>query len=305
VTREFSAAVNRYYITINGDTQKYDAVGKDIPEPVKVFLTTYPIQIDKTTFYLPIAEQLRNPLFFFDDNIPGSVKSKLLTYLTGNDVLDSMAQQLNKDIFNVNRDIIKLEADVASTDAQLAQANQLYDQLAGPIEVGAAALKEVNQLITSHDKLQALSVSYDQVVRAGDAIRETIDTLPQGELAASDFSDLANAISVLTQAITLAGKLDTAEKSLAIISTQLVSLNPIEIPAELDTQIKSFQKLGDLSLAISKLEAQLPIIKARFDEVGQSIFETEDSISRVLSQITECPLYKKPCPLAQPEEESI
>jgi DNA repair ATPase RecN len=356
VTREFSSTVNRYYLTRNGEEQKYDAVGKDIPDPVKEFLTTYPIVIDKTTFYLPIAEQLRNPLFFFDDNLTGAVKSKLLTYLTGNDVVDAVAVQLNKDIFNLNKQEIALSSANTETEKTLSQVQTDLDKLNQP-------LAEVKPLL---DILSDLQKRYLDAVKAFDKydgdqdsingriarLNVELGQLGTGAISDAELTKLGTAIKTFDTLASLINRangfictIDETTQQLGSATHQLIEMpegldkkisdfnllvplnqrtatvlttienatvqigklqsNIIDIPTNLGERITLLSRVTEIVQRANTVVPTIPTIQAKLETIDQDIFEVEDSIEQILGKITECPLYKKPCPLAKINEEDV
>ena len=113
IERNFSKSINRYTLRIpNHDEKVFDSVGRDVPEEIQQLVSAYPIKIDSSTFYLPLQDQFRNQWFLFDENIAGATKNKLFNLLTGNDVLDNLFKDLNKDILAEGRNIKHLEKDL-------------------------------------------------------------------------------------------------------------------------------------------------------------------------------------------------
>lgn len=102
IERIRSQSINRYIIRKDGDEQIFDAVGKSIPSEVKKVLTIYPIEVDGEEIYLNSQPQIGLPFLF--DKSP-AFRMKLFNKLTGNDVLDKLFGEFNKDILRIKRDI--------------------------------------------------------------------------------------------------------------------------------------------------------------------------------------------------------
>jgi len=101
IERTRSSSINRYIIRKNGEETEFNAIGKTIPDEVKELLTIYPIEVDGEELYLNSQPQIALPFLF--DKSP-SFRHKLFNKLTGNDVLDALFGQFNKDILKIKRD---------------------------------------------------------------------------------------------------------------------------------------------------------------------------------------------------------
>jgi DNA repair ATPase RecN len=102
VERIKSASINRYVITKEGNKQVYDSIGAKIPEDVQKILQTSLIEIEKETLNLNISEQVTLP-FLLDQS--ASFRAKLFNVLTGNDLLDKIIQNTNKELLGIGREI--------------------------------------------------------------------------------------------------------------------------------------------------------------------------------------------------------
>lgn len=100
IERIRSVSINRYIIHKGKSEQVFDSVGKTIPDEVKEVLGIYPIKIDNEEIYLNSQPQIGLPFLF--DKSP-SFRMKLFNKLTGNDVLDKLFTEFNKDILRIKR----------------------------------------------------------------------------------------------------------------------------------------------------------------------------------------------------------
>lgn len=95
-----SQSINRYILRKDGIEKVFDSIGKSIPEEIKEALSIYPIEVDGEQIYLNSQPQIGLPFLF--DKSP-SFRMKLFNKLTGNDVLDTLFGQFNKDILRIKR----------------------------------------------------------------------------------------------------------------------------------------------------------------------------------------------------------
>ena len=96
-----SASINRYILNFNGKESTFDSIGRTIPEEVKDAIGLLPIEVDGEELWLNSAPQIALPFLF--DKSP-TWRMKLFNKLTGNDVLDKLFVQFNKDILRIGRD---------------------------------------------------------------------------------------------------------------------------------------------------------------------------------------------------------
>lgn len=103
IERIRSSSINRYVTTVNGKVNEYDSVGKGAPAEVRELINMSLVEIDdKIKLNLNISEQVSLP---FLQDIPASSRLKLFNKLTGNDLLDSVVQNFNKEIINIRRSL--------------------------------------------------------------------------------------------------------------------------------------------------------------------------------------------------------
>lgn len=104
IERIRSSSINRYVTRVPGQKEmEYDAVGKGAPEEVRKLINMSLIEIDdKIKLNLNIAEQISMP---FLSDIPGSARLKLFNQLTGNNLIDQLVQNFNKEIINIRRNL--------------------------------------------------------------------------------------------------------------------------------------------------------------------------------------------------------
>ena len=102
VERVISNSINRYILTKDGKEDVFNSVGKTAPDEIKEAIGIYPIEIGDHEIYLNSYTQVGKP-FLFD--LTPSDRAKIFNKLTGNDILDKLFGQFNKDILRIKRDI--------------------------------------------------------------------------------------------------------------------------------------------------------------------------------------------------------
>lgn len=183
IERVKSTSINRYIIRENEKEQIFDAIGKSIPDEVKEKLTIYPIEVDGEEIYLNSQPQIALPFLF--DKSP-SFRMKLFNKLTGNDVLDKLFGQFNKDILRIKRgykeEVERLEnraMELKEKEIQKEKAEAIHSRLSTRIKnlkniyekySKLLKLKELSdanneQFLDTNLKLKSLKFSEDIVIK--------------------------------------------------------------------------------------------------------------------------------------------
>ena len=100
IERIKSDTVNAYIIN-EDNKNRYDSIGKTIPEDVRKVLDINPLDIDGEEIILNVANQISLP-FLMDKS--GTFRNKLFNKLTGADLLDNAMQGLNSDLLHINKE---------------------------------------------------------------------------------------------------------------------------------------------------------------------------------------------------------
>ena len=101
VERIVSSSINRYILN-NDEKNPFNSVGKNAPDEIKEAIGIYPLEVDGEEIYLNSFSQIGLPFLL---NKSPSFRAKLFNKLTGNDVLDKLFGQFNKDILRIKRGI--------------------------------------------------------------------------------------------------------------------------------------------------------------------------------------------------------
>ncbi len=151
-----SASTNRYILTVRGEEEEFNAIGKEIPQEIKDIIKVMPITVDKDSIILNIADQIALP-FLLDKS--GSFRMKLFNKLTGSDIIDKSLQSFNKDILRISREE-RLEKE--------------------HLEEGQNSLKEIEvQKIGVEKKYEKFSKLYSQLKENSNRYQELLDLYNQ------------------------------------------------------------------------------------------------------------------------------
>jgi DNA repair ATPase RecN len=289
VERIKSATVNRYIIRKEGKEVVYDSIGASIPEEVQAVLQVSTIDIDKDPLNLNVAEQISLP-FLLDK--PGSFRLKLFNKLTGNDLLDKLVQNLNKEMLQIGRDIKSEQDFVATNEPKLAEVTiQVTEKqkLLGNYKELKIALDEklsrYKKLVDLHLKLETINTTLKQTEEALKVIKivpdETINRLHE----------------MIDKWISLSDLKEALEEDDKIVSETETQLKEIKI-ADIDTSAikEKISRLDALKKASELLQDALRRVKTAETDIQAyegKIAEFEAKYQSLLKEAGVCPVCKQ------------
>jgi exonuclease SbcC len=289
VERIRTETINRYCLTVGKETKEFDSIGKEIPEEIKKIIQVRPIEVDKESLILNVSKQISMP-FLMDK--PGSFRMKLFNLLTGNDIIDKVMQDLNKDILQIGREekseVIHLEEFKKDLET-INKEKQFFHNLSCVFSTEFEFLKKVG---VRYDLLNNLSNSLsNSQLELEKIIREIcyVD-IPKKE-----------EIQLLKQKIDRFEKMSISHKNLIVIMTDLEltkkRLNELIIPQidtkSLDKKIDKLNNLKELHKKLEVTEIDLELTKEKLNPISEQIKTKELEYKQILKELKICPLCKQ------------
>jgi len=180
VERVKSASINRYIVRVPGKEELvYDSIGSAIPADVKTILQVSTVEIDKDELNLNIAEQITLP-FLMDKS--ASFRLKLFNKITGNDVLDQLIQNMNKEILLFGREIKTAQEFINTNESNRLTINQQIVKETHLLEI---TKKSKDLLIGLYDRYKKLK-ELDTRVTTLQNTKKEVNTLLKGVKLAPD-----------------------------------------------------------------------------------------------------------------------
>ncbi len=248
ITRIRSSSINRYILEKNGTEQSFDAIGRSAPEEIINAIGIHPLEIDGKKFYLNSFPQISLP-FLFD--LSPSDRAKILNKLTGNDVLDKLFGEFNKDILRIKRNLKEetqqsedREIILKSKKIEMEKAEVIHSRLKN-------RLKNIKTLNDKYCKLVELKELCEKNKIQSEETTKTLKTLkfPQPE----DIKQLTEKIKRFDVLLTHKNSSEKVEIGINRVSEQLKDLKPIQVDLnELRGKIESFQTSRDLFLQLQE-----------------------------------------------------
>ena len=162
VERIRTNSINRYILSTEGaDDKVFDSFGVSAPEEIRQVFRFEPIDIEKEHLILNFSNQDQLN-FLIDNNYSDTFKAQLFNKLTGNEILDTVFKDLNKENLRISREIKENEEKIEKQKNDLVEYSEKYkickDKITNVKESYAKIKEEIeiyNHLKDLAEKLKA------------------------------------------------------------------------------------------------------------------------------------------------------
>ena len=290
VERIRSASINRYVLTVNGEEKTFDSIGKSMPQEVKDAIGINPMVVDGEELWLNSSQQIALPFLF--DKSP-AWRMKLFNQLTGNDLLDKLFVQFNKDILRIGRehksDTERLESLTEELETKEIEKEQL--------EAIYLVVKE------QIDNLWGIQHEYDKHLTLLD-LQQTNDE--QTIALKAQKTNVKYPEDVEIQALaTKIDELDEKEKLLRAVLSNEIELSRVGV--ELSENVVQAIDSDELQGKIDRLDALKKLLKDQDDAcekdkfVSINIADTDFQLKEDVKELNELLENTEDCPLCGQE----
>jgi DNA repair protein SbcC/Rad50 len=183
VTRIKSASINRIIISKDGVEKVFDSVGATTPEEVQKILEVRELTIDKEVLNLNISKQITLP-FLYDK--PATFRAKLFNLLTGNDLIDKIVQNFNKELLSISRDlkvenefVTKNEPELLQLKEQIDNKKSIYTSLRDKLEQIKCNIRDLKGLQQKNERLTLIK---EQVEKYKEELKKYIKSIDSNKL---------------------------------------------------------------------------------------------------------------------------
>ena len=287
-----SASINRYSLRKNKlqDIITFDAVGKTVPDEIKVELGVLSIELDTEEIFLNSIPQISLPFLF--DQSP-TQRMKLFNKLTGNDLLDKLFVQFNKDILRINRDLKETKEVVAT------QAGSLQDK---EIELDKIQF-HYNNVKKMVERIEEINDRYSKLLSLQNAAKTNADSF---EKVSKDLADQKISQPIDTNRLTekyrrkeVLSDLKTAlERTNCSLDKVRAESTKIVLPAvnlvKLAGQNERFGKLKGFGENLQRLSKQESALTMDVKDVILELESGEIELKALFRKAKICPLCSSP-----------
>ena len=293
IERIKSASINRYITRVPGkEEMTYDSIGKVIPQEVQDLILLHNIEIDKDTkLNLNIAKQVDLP-FLYNEQWSATSRLKLFDRLTGNDLLDTIGQDFNKEILNISKELKNVKQIIEINTPQvenLTKEISKKDTLRKEIGERLATINKEIVRYTEIKKIQGYLENNRQTLKNTVSELEKIKTIEPGALEA--LRAKIDTLTTLTK-IKVSFLANKAQKDQ--ITSQLAQIKTPDINVEaLRVNIKKIEDLKILQNNLKELTVKRQQIINELHLVESALPAQEKEYNDVLKESNICPLCKQ------------
>jgi len=281
-----SASINRYVLTRNGQMEVFDSIGKTMPQEVKDAIGINPIEVDGEELWLNSSPQIALPFLF--DKSP-TWRMKLFNKLTGNDLLDKLFVQFNKDILRIGRDhksdterLEDLTGQLEEKEIEKEQLEAVHKTVKNQIEALRLKQEKYDNLLKLKDLQYTNELSGNEVSLKLEAIKFPEDDVIKGLTTKTD--DLDNKICLLKGVVRNKDEISKVSSELSEIV--LPELDSVAIGERIDTldMLKTVIKRQDEANVREK------DILTKIADTEIELKEAKDKLNELLENTKTCSL---------------
>ena len=291
IERIKSNTVNAYILTIPEKVpERFDAIGKNVPERIKEILQTQTIVIEKEELILNIAKQGSSINFLM--NKSGTFRMKLFNMLTGNDIIDKVMVSLNKDILHIGREE-KLEKEhLEEQEKTLKELTEKSQKVYSICDMFTTQYNELKEKLSTYDKMNDYSQNLNDINKGLGEVKlqlNGIQTIKENELL-----DLNQKIERLAQLNDLLYKTKSVKKELLAIEEQLKKTIIPEIDIkDIREKIEKLTKLQKYITQLQSIDTTDEALIIKSDNVIKQIKESSKKWQDLLKKAGVCPVCKR------------
>ena len=288
VERIRTNSINRYILKKEDcEDQVFDSFGKELPEEIADALEISQINVDKEHVCLNFGDQ-DDMNFLIDNTYSDGFKAKLFNKLTGNEILDKVFKELNKEALSVSRDIKTSEKLNETQEEQMAEYSLSYKSLKSKLSMATEQFESIDKDNQECELLNELSDKLKKIKENAEFINYKLSKIKTVDV---DFDDLKRDNVEITNLNCLYESLSKINKSITENEQKLNSLKSVDVDFEqLKRDALSLQNLRRLdSLITAQLEKEQEIA-INIKDAKQKLKKSEEELAEVWKNNTQCPL---------------
>ena len=292
VERVRSASVNRYILSKDGCEDKvFDSIGRTVPEEIQQVLSIEEIQIDNEKINLNFADQDQLN-FILDDKYSDIFKAKLFNKLTGNELIDQVFKNLNKESLSIKRDITSTEETLVKQEEDLVKYSEAYSVAKEKLDKVSEKFTKLQEEIKIYEEIRALSdkikvnkegqefVAF-QISKIKIVSDEKINALKK-EAEQIDYVK-----KLMNESITLHNKIVETEEQIKRIKVVDIDFESLKKEAKQIEEVKQYvQKWNEL-------KNKQAMITLQIKEMEQNVVQGEEEYNKEWEKCPTCPLCKQ------------
>ncbi len=290
-----TANVNRYILSKEGCEDKiFDSVGKTLPEDIQQVIGMSEIEVEDTKINLNFASQ-DDLNFLFAKEIKSTFRAKLFNKLIGQEKMDTIFKECNKDALRTSKEIKETEAEIEKKENELSECSELYKQAKTKLDSILSKWNKVQEDIKLYETIKELADKIQTNKEAQEFVAFKISQIKTvADSKITDLKKTANELSILN---TLANSLNEINHKLEEVAYQKSKIKCVNV--DFKALKEKAEKLNDISELINKAITlhnqqeeitqkikQIKIVDVNFEELKKKA-TTLKQLNEVVNKLNE------------------
>jgi len=282
-----SNTLNRYILRKEECKDKiFDKIGKDAPEEIKKVLGIEEIEFEKINLNINFASQ-DDLNFIFDSKIPASFNAKLFNKLTGNEILDSLFVNLNRENLNISKEVKRLDEQIIQQKENVENCTKQYEELSSKFYKVKELYSQIEEKIIIYDELKKLASKLKENKESQDFVKYKLDKIIV--ISEQTINELKDKAQLLKELISIQNKLkeiktnlDKTKEKQKLIKTPKIDLDNLKQKAIV------ISELGQLSIKIEMNKTNQEKTKFQIKEKQTLLGNLNKQLKEIWNKLSFC-----------------
>lgn len=284
--------INRYILSKDDmEDQIFDNFGRETPEEIaKVFgITTIDIENEHVNLNFANQDQLN---FLLDSTYSDTFKAKLFNKLTGNEVLDKLFKELNKESLRLKRDIKETEEDIVKHEEQLTECSIKYEELKKKLVTINNQYKDIKENVEIYTELKTISDNYCLNKKNQKSIQDKVKSI--SIISSKKITELKNKAEQLKDLQHLFYDLESTKDAIIKIEQQKKTLCVPKINVkELKNTEKCISEYTDMYNNLMEVKKKQTDVSHKIGQLNHIIEHNKKELEQTWKECPICPLCKQ------------
>lgn len=292
VKRVRSTSINRYILSKEGcDDVVFNSFGKETPEEIKKVLEISSISIDNDSLNLNFASQDQLN-FILDTTYSDTFKAKLFNKLTGNEALDDIFKDLNKEHLRISREVKQTEQQIEKQEEQLSECSTQYKKDKNKLNLVKTKFKSLSENIEIYEHLKDLAMHLTGNKQDTELIeikKSQIKSISEDKL-----KELKEKAKLLECYQELFEELESVKSTIKSLNKQKESIGDVKVvdSDNLKQKNESLQNLIQLQSQLLQNNQQSNALSEQISDAKKTMGEKEKELKVLWDKCDVCPLCK-------------
>lgn len=285
-----SNTLNRYILSSEGAEDKvFDSVGRDMPEEIKSVFGFDNIEIDKEKINLNFADQDQMN-FLMDSSYSDTFKAQLFNKLTGNELLDKIFKNLNKEALSFSRELKDKEEQIKKQEEELVDLSTKYKECKEKVTYVTKTLHDLEDKEKIYNALKVLAEELSQNEQAQTDVREKSKQIKI--ISEDKIKESKDKAILLEELNALKNNLDDLNKKIKECENTKIKILDIDFE-ELKKKNTQIQELTKNQTNLQNINTQTQELRQKMKQLDNTIASDEKELKEIWKSTKICPLCGK------------